>query len=310
MKIRPDISSLAAMLLIIAGGGLFAAPAKALPDLVYAEVGGKKLLLDLYIPEGVVNPPLVVTIHGGGWRSGSRKPKQTGTRDTLLKNGFAVASIEYRLSNEAVFPAQIHDCKGAVRWLRAHASEYGYDGSRIAAFGGSAGGYLALLLGLTGGDPQLEGDVGGNLDQSSKVSAVVDLWGPTDFVLRAQDQPWETEKTSGKVYQLLGGPVKENMELARQASPANHVSAGDPPLLVFHGTADRTVLMNQSERLRDACAAANVPMEFHVIKDLGHGDPDPKKVQPGTEPVVFGTPENHQFLIDFLKKNLKDTESK
>lgn len=251
-----------------------------------------------------------MNIHGGGWRSGSRK-LDIKSLDFLLENGFAVASIEYRLSHEAVFPAQIQDCKGAVRWLRAHAAEYGYDGSRIAASGASAGGHLALLLGLSAGDPQLEGDVGGNQDQSSKVSAVIDFYGPTDFLLRAEDQPGETEKETGKVFQLLGGAVRENMDLARRASPASHVSAGDPPLLVFHGTEDRKVLLNQSERLRDVCAGANVPMEFHVVEGGGHGEAVPDNAGPKTNLVVhYATPENHKLILEFLTKNLNLARSK
>jgi acetyl esterase/lipase len=167
---------------------------------------------------------------------------------------------------------------------------------RIAATGSSAGGHLALLLGVTGDDARLEGDVGGNLDQPSRVAAVVDFYGPTDFVLRSKDQPAQTEKESGKVYQLLGGPVRKNVDLAKLASPAWHITAEDPPLLVFHGTADRTVLPNQSHRLRDACKQAGVPMELVFIEGGGHGDSKPHK---------FATPENEEQLLKFLETYLK-----
>lgn len=263
---------------------------KAIPDLVFAEVAGTKLLLDLYLPPDVKRPPLVVFIHGGGWRSGSRKDKFPLW---IAEGGYAVASIDYRLSNVATFPAQIHDCKGAVRWLRAHADEYGYDARRIAAVGTSAGGYLAVLLGTTGGDKEMEGDVGGNPDRSSQVQAIVDFYGPTDFVLRSEDQPKQTDEPGGKVYQLLGKPVKENIDLAKRASPAFHVTKDDPPLLIFHGTADKTVLMNQAERIRDAYKGVSLPVELRVIEGAAHGGPR------------YATTECRRPTIEFLEQHLK-----
>ena len=263
----------------------------AIPDLAYAEAGGQKLLLDLYMPLKAEKPPLVVYIHGGGWRQGDRK-KPTFIL-WLVERGYAVASLDYRLSQTATFPAQIHDCKGAVRWLRAHAAQYGYNAERIAAVGGSAGGYLALLLGVTGDSKELEGDVGGNPTQSSRVQAVVDFYGPTDFVLRSGDQPQETEKKGGKVYSLLGKAVQSDLELAKRASPAFHVTKDDAPLLMFHGTADKTVLMNQAERIRDAYTAAGLPVEFHVIEGGGHGGP------------AYDTPPCREPTLKFLEKELK-----
>ncbi len=281
------------------------AAGKVVADLVYAEVDGRELHLDLHLPPQAKDAPLVVYVHGGGWRGGSRK-QAPWFFGPLVEAGYAVASVEYRFSTTSPFPAQIHDCKGAVRWLRAHAGRYGCDASRVAAIGCSAGGHLALLLGLTDGDKRLEGAVGGNLDQSSRVAAVVDFYGPTNFVLRSKDQPEQTDKKGGKVFQLLGGPVQENLDRARLASPAWHVSQGDAPILAFHGTADRTVLINQSERLRDACGQAGARIALHRIDGAGHGDSRRKTPQEGTgETMYFATRENRGRLIEFLDAHLK-----
>jgi acetyl esterase/lipase len=262
-------------------------------DLCFAEVNGTKLMLDLYLPLKVEKPPLVVYIHGGGWRSGSRK---NSFASWIAEHGYALASIEYRLSKVATFPAQIHDCKGAVRWLRANATKYGYDVERIAVVGTSAGGYLAVLLGTTAGEKEMEGEVGGNLDQSSRVQAVVDFYGPTDFVLRSKDQPKQTDTPGGKVYQLLGKPVKKNVELAKTASPAFHVTKDDPPLLIFHGTQDKTVLINQAERIRDAYKSEGLIVEYRTVEGAGHGG------------SAYTTPKCQEPTLQFLKRYLKKPE--
>lgn len=265
-------------------------PYKTVEDVEFARVGEHKLLLDLFLPTHATKPPLVLYIHGGGWRGGSRK----GPFPLFLaREGYAVASIDYRLSSVAVFPAQIFDCKGAVRWLRAHAGEYGFDASRITAMGTSAGGHLAVLLGTTHGVQSLEGEVGGNLDQSSKVQAIVDFFGPVDFVLRSKDQPEQTDKPTGKVFQLLGKPVLQNVELAKLAGGAFHVTKDDPPLLVVHGTADKTVLINQSHRICEEYKKHGLPVEFHSVEGAGHGGPQ------------FSTPECTGQVLKFLGKSLK-----
>ncbi|WP_395743518.1 alpha/beta hydrolase fold domain-containing protein [Prosthecobacter sp.] len=237
-------------------------------DIVFAKVGDHELKLDLYLPKDIKKPPLVVFIHGGGWKAGSYKNCSTSW---LTERGFAVASISYRLSQVAVFPAQIHDCKGAVRWLRVHADEYGYDTTRIGAAGTSAGGHLVLLLGTTGGVPEYEGTVGGNLDQSSAVQAVADYFGPSDFILRSENQPIKTEDPKSTVFLLLGGPVKKNLELARFASPAFQVSSGDAPLLIIHGDKDTTVHLDQSQRMVDLYQKAGLEVALQVVPGGGHG---------------------------------------
>lgn len=166
-------------------------------DLSYVNDGNAKHKLDLYVPNNTTSPvPLIIWIHGGAWRSGDKQLAPNSFPLRYARNGYAVASINYRLSDEAIFPAQIYDCKAAVRWLRANASAYNLDVTRIGAWGLSAGGHLASLLGTGGDVTDLEGNVGGNLQHSSRVQAVVDWFGPTDFLLTdaqeaAQGCPFE-----------------------------------------------------------------------------------------------------------------------
>ena len=215
--------------------------------------------------------PELLFIHGGGWMSGSRKGNRLAW---VTEHGYAVASISYRLSPEALFPAQIHDVKAAVRWLRAHADDYGYDAERIGVCGSSAGGHLALLL-ATGGDvPALEGSVGEHLDESSRVQAVVDYYGATDFVLRSKTQPEKTEEPTGSAYQLLAGKATEQPEKARLASPAWQVTSDDPPLLILHGVKDTTVLIDQAERILEAYREAGLQVSYHALQDSKHGGPE------------------------------------
>lgn len=269
---------------------LAAEPAvRTLPDIVYAEVGEVKLLLDLYLPANKKDPPLAIFVHGGSWRAGTRKKCPVAW---LAEEGYALASIDYRLSQQAIFPAALHDCKGAVRWLRGHADEYGYNAERIAMLGSSAGGHLALLLGTSGGLEDLEGTVGGHLQQSSRVQAVVDYYGASDFLLRGKLQPANTEQPSGNVYQLLGGAVSENLYRARQASGVTHVSPDDPPLLILHGLQDNKVNPYQAVRIYQAYQRAGLPVQFSLLPDSGHG---------GDE---FYTGERRTQVLTFLDRHL------
>ncbi|MCA8989267.1 MAG: serine hydrolase, partial [Planctomycetaceae bacterium] len=261
-------------------------------NIEFAVVDNHSLKLDLYLPE-TKNAPLVVWIHGGGWSKGS---KDRCFVSWLTDHGYAVASISYRLTDKGNFPAQIHDCKGAVRWLRAHAEEYGYSTDRIAVAGSSAGGHLAALLGVTAGDQELEGTVGGNLDYSSHVAAIADYFGPTDFIQRTKSQPHKTTAEGSPVRMLLGGPADEKVELAKQASPAFHVTSDDPPLLIFHGAKDKTVLMAQSERIVEAYQQKQLPVTLHVLENSSHG---------GEE---FFSGENQIRLVEFLDRHLKQQD--
>lgn len=237
-------------------------------DVVFATVGEHELKLDLYLPDEVENPPLVVFIHGGGWRNGSYKACRTAW---LTDHGFAVASVSYRLTDKGAFPIQSHDCKGAIRWLRAHAKEYGYNAEKVGVAGTSAGGHLALVMGTTADNEALEGTVGGNNDQSSRVQAVVDFYGPSDFVARSKNQPSKTEQPDSPVFLLLGGAASKNVEKAKLASPAWQVTKDDAPLLIIHGDKDKTVNLRQSKRIEAVYKEAGLPVSLEVIPGAGHG---------------------------------------
>ncbi|PQO27726.1 alpha/beta hydrolase [Blastopirellula marina] len=266
-----------------------AAEPRVTKDLEYANVDGQSLKLDLYRPEAD-GGPLVVWIHGGGWQGGS---KNSCPIQWLTEQGFSVASISYRFTDKAIFPAQIHDCKGAIRWLRAHRGEYGYSTDKIAVAGSSAGGHLAALLGTSGDVKELEGTVGGNLDQSSRVDCVADYYGATDFVLRSKTQPQRANQKGSTVYKLLGGGADQMVEQAKLASAVFHVTPDDPPFLVLHGEKDNTVLLDQSERMKEVYDEAKLPLKLIVIPNAGHGG------------KVFYSGQNRQALEAFLKKHLQ-----
>lgn len=239
-------------------------------DLVFADVNGQKLKLDLYLPATKTPAPLVVWIHGGGWRAGSKKNVPL---KELTEHGFALASINYRFSETAIFPAQIHDCKAAVRWLRANSERFGYNADWVAVAGGSAGGHLALLMGTSGGVKELEGSVGVHLDQPSTVQAVIDYFGPSDFVLRGKTQPERAYTNKSGSFALLGGVDGQTLDAKTEtfASPATYVSAGDPPLLIFHGKVDSTVLLDQSQHIAKLYAKAGLTAQLVVLEKAGHG---------------------------------------
>ncbi len=255
---------------------------KVARDLVYRTVGGKDLTLDLYVPQ-MAKPgdrfPVVVWIHGGAWRSGSSKDRCPAV--PLVNRGFVVASINYRLSSEAIFPAQIHDCKAAIRWLRANAGRFPIDPDRIGVWGASAGGHLAALLGTSGGGKELEGGPD-NLAHSSRVQAVCDYFGPTDF-LKMNDEPGETDHNAADSPEsaLIGGPIQKNPEKVAQANPITYASADDPPFLILHGDQDRTVPLSQSQLLNDALKRVGVKVLLGIVKGQGHG------FTPGVDRKVF-----------------------
>jgi acetyl esterase/lipase len=233
-----------------------------------APLGFRPLLLDLHLPPATAPAaPLVVFVHGGGWLRGDRSmvsPRfaswRPGPLTRLAAEGFAVASVDYRLSGEARFPAQLEDVSAAVEWLTGQAGTYGFDPDRIVLWGESAGAYLAVLLGL-----QLPGP---------RVRGVVDWYGPADLIaLQEQvgaagaltEDPLDTREA-----RLLGGPVAAVAELARAASPVSHVRAGAPPFLIAHGTADRAVPFAQSEALAAALTAAGADVRFEAVDGADH----------------------------------------
>jgi acetyl esterase/lipase len=250
-------------------------PPVRLLDIPYAN--GPANLLDLYLPAHLDRPaPTIVWVHGGGWSAGDKK---FCPAIPLARQGFIIAAINYRLSGQAPFPAQIYDCKAAIRFLRAHAARYHIDPDCLGAWGASAGGHLVALLGTSGGSLELEGTVGGNLDQSSRVEAVCDWYGPTDLA-RFADQAQAAgiiQKTAGPslIMQLLGGSLKEKQDLVRLVNPitfiANQTPAGLPPFLIMHGDKDKTVPIAQSRLLYDALKKAGVAVQFKIIHGAGHG---------------------------------------
>jgi acetyl esterase/lipase len=266
------------------------AGATVLRDLEYSRPGGAPQLLDLYLPEKQPEAaPLVVWVHGGAWRAGSRK----GTPALyLVGRGYALASIDYRLSQVAPFPAQIQDCKAAVRWLRAHAREYALDPTRVGAWGSSAGGHLAALLGTAGHAPELE--PGGPAGESSRVQAVCDWFGPTDFLkMDAAGSRMRHDAPDSPESLLIGGPIQENREKVARANPITYVSKDDPPFLIVHGDQDPLVPLNQSELLHDALKKAGVESTLVPLKGAGHGGP------------AFNTAEVREQVAAFFDRHLK-----
>jgi acetyl esterase/lipase len=246
-------------------------------DLEFALPGGlgsDPLLLDLFVPKAGDGPfPLVIWVHGGGWEGGDKSPCPALG---LLREGFAVASVNYRLTDEAIFPAQIHDVKAAVRWLRAHAKEHKLDPDRFGAWGASAGGHLVALLGTSGGVAELEGVELGHADQSSRVQAVCDWYGPCDFSIMA-DIAGSNNK--GMLFKLFGGPLKDKRDLATLASPVTHATNDDPPFLIQQGDKDNLVPVAQSQAMETALKKAGVPVELMIVQGAGHGVLGPKANQ-------------------------------
>jgi acetyl esterase/lipase len=269
-------------------------------NLVYAHASGRDLLLDIYRPEtqdgGI---PAVVWIHGGAFRAGSKDDGQVRATLWLVNHGYAVASINYRLSQVAKFPAQTHDTKAAIRWLRANGKQYGLDTARIAAWGASAGGHLSAMLGTSGGDPGLEGDLG-HPEESSRVQAVVNFYGPTDFLqMDAQSLPggMKHDSPDSPESQLIGGPIQEHPEKAARANPITYVSPDDAPFLILHGEQDLLVPPGQSGLLFTALRKAGVELTFHKIAGAGHGGPS------------FNTSIVRAMVLAFLDQHLKPPAS-
>lgn len=240
-------------------------------DIPFANVDGHELALDVYMPAAAEDAPLLVWVHGGAWRAGSRKSVSTLA---FLEAGYALASVSYRLSGVAPFPAQSHDIKGAIRFLRAHAADYGYDASRIGILGSSAGAHLAALVGVTNGNAELEGTVGGNVDQSSDVHAIVAYYPATNLVsILDQSTPYGLNLRVPALEALLGGPLDETTEMARLASPVFHVDADDPPLFLLHGDQDPQMPINQSHELHGVYKQHGLAAAFEVVHGSPHGGP-------------------------------------
>jgi acetyl esterase/lipase len=261
----------------------------------YESVDSKPILMDLRVPDDDVLHPVILYLHSGAWVTGDRFG---GPVIREASRGYAVASIDYRLAPQYTWPAQIEDCKTAIRWLRANAARYRLDPNRIAVFGTSAGGHLAAMLGTTSNHPEFEAMELGNPQFSSAVSAVVDFYGPTDL-LQLQDQSLHCYPgLDGNEYYmppsiLLGCPIQECKDKAATANPITYVSAGDPPFLIMQGMLDCLVPWRQSQILYDALKQNGVDATLVLLPTAQHSDRQ------------FDQPKHQQTVDDFLDRTLR-----
>jgi acetyl esterase/lipase len=263
-------------------------------DLEFAQLDGGALTLDLYLPAGDASVPVVVYLHGGGWQVGDKTDGAKERLSALAERGIAIASANYRLIDAATYPAQVHDVKGAVRWLREHGAHYNLDTERVGAWGASAGAYLASMVGLTTGDAEFEGGVGGNLHQSSAVQAVVHWFGQSDL--------WTNSRRSWLEQEILSPPFEgpflgveelaNHADVARAASPLYRVHAAAPPFLIAHGDHDRVTPIAQSAALHDALVRAGAESTMIVLGGAGHEGP------------AFDRPDHLDMTASFLKRHL------
>ena len=267
-------------------------------DLAYIPEGDPAQRLDLYLPEATPEKPLplIVHIHGGGWMGGNKFPCPVAG---MVLKGYAVASVEYRFSQVAKFPAQIQDCQAAIRWLRANSKKYHFDPEKVGVVGGSAGGHLSALVGTAGGTGTFPA-IGGNEDQSDRVQAVCDIYGPADFTTvvkqAAEDANvkniFEFNSPKDPYSQLIGVPL-ETTEKSRAVSPVTYVSDDDPPVLILHGTHDTLVPYAQSVLFAEALKAKGVPVWLQTLPGAGHGGP------------LFGKPVVIELMQRFFDKHLQ-----
>lgn len=239
-------------------------------DVSYAETTNPRQMLDLLLPENASTSqplPIIVFIHGGGWRNGDKRMAWRRLTRFVQTGNYAAASINYRLIDEATWPAQIHDCKAAIRWIRGNAARYNVDPSRIAVMGTSAGGHLVAVLGTTAGNPEIDGSLGTHRNQSAAVTCVIDECGPSDLRYAADMGARFANRPEP---QLLGtGPDQKRNAVT--ASPVVYASKGDPPFLIIHGTSDAVVPIWQSEVLHDALTTAGVQSLLIAVNGGGHG---------------------------------------
>jgi acetyl esterase/lipase len=269
-------------------------------DIVYSTVNDIELKLDLYRPKREEKTPLptIVCIHGGGWKSGDKSQMKNVL--TFAQRGYVSASINYRLSGVAPFPAAAEDCKTAVRWLRANAEKYGIDTNRIGGFGTSAGGHLVLLLAYADKSAGLEGS--GNENVSSQLQAVCSWFGPTDFTVGHQQ--FQNGTGEGPLKFLGGKTMEEAPDVYKRASPLTYVTKSAPPTLMIHGDSDQTVPFSQSETLFKHLQDLGVDCSLIKVNNAGHGfkPVDGKSIEPSMEEIF-------QKTNEFFDKQLKKSKS-
>ena len=247
-------------------------------NIPYAGTDNPRQCLDLFLPKKRVSDaplPVIVFVHGGAWRAGDKRSGQGRVRPFVESGRYAGVSVGYRLTDEAHWPAQIHDCKAAIRWIRANAKAHGLDPDRIGVWGTSAGGHLVAMLGTSAGVAAMDGDLGPHATLSTRVTCVVDFFGPTDFLQMdshrvpgskmAHDPPDSPESI------LVGGAIQEHPDRVAAANPITYVTADDPPILIMHGDDDRLVPIHQSEIFETALQKAGVDVTFVPVKGAGHG---------------------------------------
>ena len=279
---RSIIVAASAFWFVLTGHAAHAQVAPTMANVPYGD-GHPAQMLDVYLPAGLSageTRPCVVWIHGGGWQGGDKFPASKAA--SLLNLGFVVVSINYRLSGVASHPAQMHDCKGAIRHIRANAAAYRIDPARMGVWGSSAGGHLAALMGTSGDVPTTEGAVGGNLAFAGPVQAAADYFGPSEFLSITDPGHLACNSPESLMLGVCLGDVVANEEdpawapqvaIVREASPTTHVSSNDPPFHISYGTADPVVQPQQNVILFDALRAAGVPVTISAVPGAGHGVP-------------------------------------
>jgi acetyl esterase/lipase len=258
-------------------------------DIEYAKVGEVPLTLDLYLPHGKAREPLIVWVHGGAWRSGSKKSMPLSK---MIDEGYPIASVDYRLSTQAKFPAQVHDIKAAIRFLRGHGEQWRLSTKKIVVAGDSAGGHLAALVGVSNGNAELEGNVGIDQNQNSDVQGIISFYGAANLTtILKQSTPHGLEVRVPAIDLLLGGQPEAVPELARLASPVFHVDRHDPPLLLLHGDQDPQMPINQSLELLGAYKKVKAPVQLELVHGAGHGG------------AMFYDAERLAIVESFLRRN-------
>lgn len=264
MPLQKHIKTL--LLMLHCSIAAFSQGVMSISNLVYARTPQGELQLDLYLPDNDRKDVLVIWIHGGAWRSGSKEdpPK------LLLKHGYPLASINYRLSTEAAFPAQIHDIKAAIKFLRSKSKGFKFNADKIVLWGSSAGGHLAALAGMSNNDDNLEGNIGQLSNETSSVQGVIDFYGPANLTtILKQSTPHGLDVRIPAMDLLLGSHEDEDMQ--KKASPVFYVDENDPPVFIAHGEQDPQVPINQSIELYTRCIRFGVDADIHYVEGNGHG---------------------------------------